>query len=61
MIDFDAAMRDPAHPDSLRAAFDSGDHLHPSDPGYAEMAQAIPLQLFGTPQLSATATDLPTQ
>jgi len=56
IIDFDKAMRDPAHPGSLNAAFDSGDHLHPSDPGYAEMAQAIPLQLFATPQIAATTT-----
>ena len=61
VIDFDKAMRDPAHPDSLRAAFDSGDHVHPSDAGYAAMAQAVPLQLFGTPPLSATTTDLSTQ
>jgi len=61
VIDFDAAMRDPAHPENLRAGFDSGDHLHPSDPGYAEMAQAIPLQLFATPQIAATTTNLTTQ
>ena len=38
-IDFDQRLRDPAHPSRLRAEFDSGDHLHPSDAGYAEMAR----------------------
>lgn len=46
VIDFDKAMRDPAHRDRLLPAFDSGDHLHPSPAGYAAMAQAIPLQIF---------------
>ncbi|KQV51060.1 MULTISPECIES: SGNH/GDSL hydrolase family protein [unclassified Duganella] len=42
-IDFDQLLRDPAHPTRLRAGFDSGDHLHPSDAGYAEMARAAAL------------------
>jgi lysophospholipase L1-like esterase len=46
VIDFDKIMRDPAHPDHLLPAFDSGDHLHPSPAGYAAMADAIPLSLF---------------
>lgn len=46
VIDFDAALRDPAHPERLRPAFDSGDHLHPSVAGYRAMAQAVPLGLF---------------
>lgn len=45
-IDFDQAMRDPAHPDRLLPAYDSGDHLHPSPAGYAAMANAIPVSLF---------------
>ena len=45
VIDFDAAVRDPAHPLRLAAANDSGDKLHPSDAGYAAMAQAIPLDI----------------
>ncbi len=32
----------------LLAAFDSGDHLHPSDAGYRPMANAIPPSLFGS-------------
>jgi len=40
IIDFDLALRDPADASILRAAFDSGDHLHPSDAGYEAMAKA---------------------
>jgi len=47
VIDFDAALRDPAHPARLRPALDSGDHLHPDDRGYAAMAAAVPPALFG--------------
>ena len=43
VADFDAALRDPADPVRLRADYDSGDHIHPSDAGYAVMANAIPL------------------
>jgi lysophospholipase L1-like esterase len=43
VIDFDAALRDPAAPLRLRPAYDSGDHIHPSDAGYAAMAEAVPL------------------
>ncbi|WP_345812051.1 SGNH/GDSL hydrolase family protein [Paraburkholderia sp. PREW-6R] len=42
VVDFDAALRDTAHLDRLRREFDSGDHIHPSDAGYAAMAQAVP-------------------
>ncbi len=46
VIDFDAMMRDPAAPDALRREFDSGDHLHPNEAGYAAMAEGIELRLF---------------
>lgn len=46
VIDFDAVMRDPTHPTRIRAEFDSGDHLHPNDAGYAAMGNAIDLRLF---------------
>lgn len=48
VIDFDAAMRDPADPSRLLPAADSGDHLHPSNDGYKKMADAIDLMLFRT-------------
>lgn len=44
VVDFDAALRDAAHPDRLQRRFDSGDHIHPSDEGYAAMAAAVPLE-----------------
>jgi lysophospholipase L1-like esterase len=47
VIDFDAAIRDPAAPVQLSAIYDSGDHIHPSDAGYQAMANAISLGLFG--------------
>jgi lysophospholipase L1-like esterase len=43
IIDFDRATRDPTHPTRLLPAYDSGDHLHPNDAGYAAMAAAIRL------------------
>lgn len=46
VIDFDAALRDPAQPDRLRPSLDCGDHLHPSPAGYRAMADAVPLALF---------------
>jgi lysophospholipase L1-like esterase len=46
VIDFDAVVRDPAHPDHLLPAFDCGDHLHPSPAGYRAMGNVIPLDLF---------------
>ncbi|THA26226.1 SGNH/GDSL hydrolase family protein [Streptomyces sp. RKND-216] len=50
VIDFDAALRDPAAPQRLRGIYDSGDHLHPSDNGYRAMAHAVELgQLAGDP------------
>ncbi len=46
VIDFDRAVRDPAHPTRMLPAYDSGDHLHPNDLGMQAMANAIPLALF---------------
>lgn len=44
VVDFDAAVRDPAHPDHLLASYDSGGHLHPNAAGYQQMANAINLK-----------------
>jgi len=46
VIDFDAAVRDPADPRRLLPAADTGDHLHPNEDGYHRMADAVPLELF---------------
>ncbi|MGH3311949.1 MAG: SGNH/GDSL hydrolase family protein [Streptomyces sp.] len=46
VVDFDAALRDPANPNRLRPAYDSGDHLHPSDNGYRAMAQSLDLKML---------------
>lgn len=46
LADFDAVLRDPAHPERLLERFDSGDHLHANDAGYAASADAIPLGFF---------------
>ena len=50
VVDFDAALRDPAHPTRLRPGLDSGDHIHPNDRGYAGMAAAVSPALLGCPQ-----------
>jgi lysophospholipase L1-like esterase len=44
VADFDRLMGDPARPDHLVARYDSGDHLHPNDAGFAAMAAAIDLR-----------------
>lgn len=49
VVDFDAALRDPADPSRLSHAFDCGDGLHPSPAGYRRMAEAVPLGLFAAP------------
>jgi lysophospholipase L1-like esterase len=46
VIDFDARMRDPAHPSRLSLALDSGDGLHPSLAGYRTMGDTVPLALL---------------
>jgi lysophospholipase L1-like esterase len=46
VIDFDAITRDPNQPNRFLPAYDSGDHLHPSDAGYKAMGDAIDLTLF---------------
>jgi lysophospholipase L1-like esterase len=46
VVDFDAVIRDPQHPDRILPAYDCGDHLHPGPAGYKAMGEAIPLSLF---------------
>jgi lysophospholipase L1-like esterase len=46
VLDFDAAVRDPANPRQILPAFDSGDHLHLNPAGYQALADAVPPSLF---------------
>jgi lysophospholipase L1-like esterase len=46
VIDFDAALRDPADPPALDPKYDSGDHLHPGKAGRAAMAAAVDVKRF---------------
>ncbi len=46
VIDFDAAVRDPAEPRRLLPAVDVGDHLHLNPTGYRVLAEAVPTRLF---------------
>jgi lysophospholipase L1-like esterase len=43
VVDFDAALRDPAQPDRYNPQYDSGDHLHPNDAGMQVLADAVDL------------------
>ncbi|MGW3623291.1 SGNH/GDSL hydrolase family protein [Streptomyces sp. NPDC000880] len=46
VVDFDAAVKDPAAPARIQPAYDSGDHLHPNDAGMQLMASNVdPKQL----------------
>ncbi|HEY3799979.1 MAG TPA: SGNH/GDSL hydrolase family protein [Caulobacteraceae bacterium] len=46
VIDFEAAVRDPANRNRLAPQYDSGDHLDPNDAGYKAMVNAIEMRLF---------------
>ncbi|KAI3392808.1 hypothetical protein diail_5157 [Diaporthe ilicicola] len=46
VVDFDAAVRDPANETMLSPLYDSGDYLHPNPAGYVVMADAVDLSLF---------------
>lgn len=46
VVDFDKALRDPAHPSHILTDYDSGDHIHPNDAGNLKMAEAFDLTAF---------------
>ncbi|MEU2248893.1 SGNH/GDSL hydrolase family protein [Streptomyces sp. NPDC019224] len=49
VLDSDLALRDPDRPQRLRGAYDSGDHLHLNDAGYARLASLVDVgSLLGT-------------
>ncbi|BFO21881.1 hypothetical protein SHKM778_82690 [Streptomyces sp. KM77-8] len=43
LVDFDRAVRDGYDPRRFRVEYDSGDHLHPSDRGFARMGEVFDL------------------
>ncbi len=45
-VDFDDAVRFPLRPREFVPNYDSGDHLHPSEKGYAAMAEVVPETLL---------------
>jgi lysophospholipase L1-like esterase len=57
VIDFDKVTRDPGDPKKFNPAFDSCDHLHPSDAGYKAMADSIDLALFKSGQSTTPRTN----
>jgi lysophospholipase L1-like esterase len=52
IVDQDTATHDPAHPTKYLPAYDSGDHLHPNDAGYAAIANTVNLAIFAPVSLS---------
>jgi lysophospholipase L1-like esterase len=46
VLDFDAAVRDPANPRQINPIYDVGDHLHMTPAGYGQIAASIPFGLF---------------
>lgn len=46
VVDLNHATVDPQSPETILPAYDSGDHVHPSDAGYDAMARAIDLSAF---------------
>ncbi|HYP09652.1 MAG TPA: SGNH/GDSL hydrolase family protein [Bryobacteraceae bacterium] len=48
VVDFDAATRDPKDHTRFRPEVDSPDMLHPANPGYKIMAEAVDLTIFSS-------------
>lgn len=46
VIDFDEVIADSPHPNRMKPEYDSGDHIHPNDAGYAAMAAVIDLGML---------------
>lgn len=46
VLDFDAAVRDPASPRQINPVYDVGDHLHMTPAGYGVIAASIRANLF---------------
>jgi lysophospholipase L1-like esterase len=52
VVDFDAAVRDPADPSRIAPNFDGSDHLHLNLAGYVALGDAVPLELLLDPACS---------
>lgn len=64
VIDFDKIIEDPNNLSTMLPAYDSGDHLHPSDEGYVKMGQSVDPTLFdptGSFEQPSEQPDQPTQ
>ena len=48
IVDFDAALRDPANPADLNPKYSGPDHLHPNLAGYQAMANTVNLRLVAS-------------
>jgi lysophospholipase L1-like esterase len=46
VLDFDAALRDPAKPSTIKDGLHMGDHLHGNPAGYRALADSVDLNLF---------------
>ncbi|MFT4055150.1 MAG: SGNH/GDSL hydrolase family protein [Novosphingobium sp.] len=46
IVDFEAAVRNPAVPSDMKSEFDPGDHLHPNDAGLKAMGDAVDLTML---------------
>jgi lysophospholipase L1-like esterase len=58
VADFDRVLQDPSHPRRLLPAYDSGDHLHPNQAGYAAIAESVDLaELIGDQGLADDGED----
>ncbi|MEU3873282.1 MULTISPECIES: SGNH/GDSL hydrolase family protein [Streptomyces] len=44
VLDFDAAVRDPEHPERMLPRYDGGDHLHPGNAGMRAFVDSIDLR-----------------
>ena len=49
VVDFEAAVKDPADPLKIREDMHRGDYLHPNPAGYAAMANAFDVSVFLKP------------
>ncbi|WOX13476.1 SGNH/GDSL hydrolase family protein [Streptomyces sp. N50] len=47
VVDFDAAVRDPARPQRILPGYDCGDHLHFNDAGMRALAETVDLTTLG--------------